>query len=54
MDRFFIACMVFSFISGAYFVVLVQAHRENDSGCVVKFASNKETHIVLGRIPRGL
>ena len=48
MDRFFIACMVFSLICGAFGVELVEAHRERDKGCVVKFTQGKETHVRIG------
>lgn len=51
MDRFMVACMMFSFICGAYVVEMVELHREHDKGCVVKFAQNKETHIVMGYTP---
>ena len=46
MDRFVIACCIFSFITGIY-----AAHVINDSrGCTVKFVQGKLTHIVIGHI----
>lgn len=49
MDRFLVACMIFSFICGAFFVEQVEAHREHEKGCVIKFVQGKETHVFMGR-----
>lgn len=49
MDRFMVACMMFSFICGAYVVEMVELHREHDKGCVIKFVQGKETHVHIGR-----
>ena len=48
MDKLFVACMMFSFICGAYLVEMVELHREHDKGCIVKFAQGKETHVIMG------
>ena len=45
------ACMVFSFICGAFFVEMIETHREHDKGCVIKFVQGKETHIMMGHTP---
>ena len=49
MDKFIVACMIFSFISGAYFVELIETHREHSKGCVIKFVQGKETHVFMGK-----
>jgi len=51
MDRFIASCMIFSFICGAFFVELIESHREHDKGCVIKFVQGKETHIMMGHTP---
>jgi hypothetical protein len=48
MDKFIVACMLFSFICGAFAVEMVETHREKDKGCVIKFMQGKETHIRIG------
>jgi ribosomal protein L21 len=51
MDKFVVACMIFSFISGAYFVELIETHREHDKVCVIKFMQGKETMVTIGHTP---
>ena len=44
MDRFVIACCIFSFITGMYVTHIV-----NDSkGCTVRFVQGNMTHIHIG------
>jgi hypothetical protein len=40
--------MLFSFICGAFVVEMVEAHRENNKGCVIKFVQGKETRVHIG------
>lgn len=51
MDRFWIAVIVFSFISGIYTAVVVNLGREVQSskGCTVAISRGNETHVVIGR-----
>jgi hypothetical protein len=49
MDKFIVSCMIFSFICGAFFVEMIETHREHDKGCVIKFLQGKETHVHIGR-----
>jgi len=51
MDRFFVACMIFSFICGAFFVMQIETHREHDKGCIIKFVQGRETIITMGHTP---
>ena len=51
MDKFIAACMIFAFISGAYFTELIESRRANDKGCVVKLGQGNEVHVILGREP---
>jgi hypothetical protein len=48
MDKFLVACMIFSFIFGAFVVEMVETHREQNKGCVIKFVQGKETHVIMG------
>ena len=47
MDKvmLFVACCVFSFICGAYFVEMVQKGR----GCTVEFSRGNVTTVLVGR-----
>lgn len=45
MDKFLIACCIFSFITGMYIAVMI----EKDRGCTVSFSKNNETHVIIGR-----
>lgn len=45
MDRFFIACMVFSFIVGMFTTVQV----ENGRGCTITVERGREAHVYIGR-----
>lgn len=51
MDKFVVACMIFSFICGAFVVELIETHREHDKACVVTFINDKETIIHMGHTP---
>ncbi|CAB4129387.1 hypothetical protein UFOVP118_27 [uncultured Caudovirales phage] len=44
MDRFLIACCLFSFVTGMYAVHMIEAGR----GCTVTFVQGKETHVLMG------
>lgn len=44
MDKFFVACCVFSFITGMFTAHMI----EKDRGCTVTFDKGKEVHIVTG------
>lgn len=44
MDKFTIACCLFSFITGMYLAHNIEAGR----GCTVTFIQGKETHVLLG------
>ena len=44
MDRFVIACCLFSFITGMYLAHMIEAGRP----CTVTFIQGKETHVLLG------
>ena len=46
--KLFLTCLLLSFILGAFFVELIETHREHDKGCVIKFVQGKETHIHIG------
>lgn len=46
MDKFVIACCIFSFITGIYAAVIIDQTR----GCTVKFVQGQVTHIVVGHI----
>jgi hypothetical protein len=48
MDKFIVACMLFSFICGAFAVEMVETRREYDKGCVVKFTQGNVTHVSIG------
>jgi hypothetical protein len=47
MDKvmLFIACCVFSFITGMYTAHMI----DKDRGCTVKFSHGNETHVLTGR-----
>jgi hypothetical protein len=45
MDRFFVACCIFSFISGMYVAHMI----EKDRGCTVTFDKGNEMHVLIGR-----
>jgi hypothetical protein len=45
MDRFNVACIIFSFITGMF----VAHEIESGRGCVIKFTQGKETHVHIGR-----
>ena len=45
MDRFWIACCVFCFISGVYVAHII----EMDRGCTVNVERGKEAHVYIGR-----
>jgi hypothetical protein len=44
MNKFLVACCLFSFITGMYFAVMI----EKDRGCTVSFKRGSETHIMIG------
>ena len=46
MDKFVIACCIFSFITGIYSAHII----EESHGCTVKFVQGKVTHILIGHI----
>jgi hypothetical protein len=46
--KIFLTCLILSFILGAFFVELIEAHRALDKGCVIKFVHGKETNIHIG------
>ena len=48
MDKFIVACMVFSFICGAFFVLQIEAHRELTKGCAINFTQGKITVVSMG------
>lgn len=43
MDKFLIACCVFSFITGMYVTVLVEQNR----GCTVTIQKGQEIHVIV-------
>ena len=43
MDKFLIACCVFSFITGMYVTVLVEQGR----GCTVTIQKGQEIHVIV-------
>jgi hypothetical protein len=49
MDRFVIACCVFSFITGMYVMHLVELRREFTKSCVISFVQGRTTHVFRGR-----
>jgi len=44
MDRFNVACIIFSLITGVYLAHLVTESR----GCTVAFNHGQETHVYMG------
>ena len=45
MDRFWVACCVFSFITGSYLTVL----HEKDRGCTIEVKKGFETTVTIGK-----
>jgi hypothetical protein len=54
MNRFIVACCVFSYITGAYTIALIETKRdvkkanEEKRQCVVKMSRNNQTHVFIG------
>jgi len=48
MDKFIVACCIFSFICGAFFVEMIETHRENNKGCTITFTQGKTTNVHIG------
>jgi len=46
MDKFLIACCVFSFITGMYVTVLVEQGR----GCTIEVTKGKTTTVTIGKV----
>lgn len=45
--KFVMACCIFSFITGAYAVEMLEKNK--DKGCTVSIGHGKETHVLIGR-----
>jgi len=46
MDRFFVACCIFCFICGAFFVVLIEKDREKT--CTIELTKGNVTTVTIG------
>lgn len=46
IDRFFVACCIFSFICGAFFVVLIEKDREKT--CTIEVTKGNITTVTIG------
>lgn len=46
MDRFLIACCIFSFITGMFVCVLIEQNRSH--GCTIKVERDKQVRVFIG------